>query len=180
MDESVAERSAGSTWRSYGWLVLVVAALGVLADQISKIWALRVLPDDGTVAGGLGPIRLRLLRNPGAAFSMGEGTTWIFTIVAVVVVLGVIYYVLRRPIRSPWFALLLGLIAAGAVGNLIDRLFQPPGFGVGHVIDFLDYSGFFVGNVADIWVVVGAIGLAIFLWSRGDPENSEKGEMHGG
>ena len=43
---------------------------------------------------------------------------------------------------------------------MIDRLIQPPGIGVGHVVDFINYNGFFVGNVADIWIVVGAIWLA--------------------
>ncbi len=168
--------SRGGAKRSYGWLLLVVSILAVVSDQLTKLWALRTLPETGAVAGGVGPIQFRLLRNPGAAFSMGEGTTWIFTIIAGLVVVGVGFYAWRSPIRSVWVSVLLGLVVGGAIGNLIDRIFQPPGFAVGHVVDFLDYAGFFVGNVADIWIVVGALGLAVYFLFQKSPQDQDQRE----
>ncbi|MDY5601358.1 MAG: signal peptidase II, partial [Schaalia hyovaginalis] len=95
----------------------------------------------------------------GAAFSLGASSTWIFTILALVII-GVLFYALVRA-HSMRLAASIGLLLGGAIGNLIDRLIQPPSFGQGHVIDFIDYAGFFVGNVADIWIVLGAAWLAI-------------------
>ncbi len=65
----------------------------------------------------------------------------------------------------PW-AVVLGLLLGGALGNLIDRLFRAPGPLRGHVVDFLDYYTFFVGNVADIAIVVAALGM-MWLTLRG-------------
>ena len=74
-------------------------------------------------------------RNPGAAFSIGTGSTWIFSIIAVAVLVFVVWY--ARRIRSMVWALVFGLVLGGLLGNLTDRLFRPPGFGVGEVVDFL-------------------------------------------
>ena len=102
---------------------------------------------------------LNLVRNPGAAFSFATGSTWIFTIVAVVIVT-VILRVSKQLAHRPW-AITLGLILGGAVGNLGDRLFRTPGFARGHVVDFINYGGQFVGNVADIAIVVAAGGVIV-------------------
>jgi signal peptidase II len=100
-------------------------------------------------------LQFRLVRNAGAAFSLGESLTWAFTILAAVVVVGVAL-VARRVTNRGW-AFALGLLVAGAAGNLSDRLFRQPGFGRGHVIDFIDYAGRFVGNVADIAIVAAMV-----------------------
>jgi signal peptidase II len=62
---------------------------------------------------------------------------------------------------SRGWAAALGLLLGGAVGNLVDRLAREPGFARGHVVDFIDYAGFFVGNVADIAVVTAAVLIAL-------------------
>src|SRR5699024_827920 len=111
-------------------------------------------------------LRFRLLYNPGAAFSIGTGITWLFTLIIAVVVVVIIRTSLRLGSRS--WALALGLLLGGAVGNLADRLFRQPGFPEGHVVDFIDYNGWFVGNVADIAIVL-AMGLIIILTVRGVP-----------
>ena len=68
--------------------------------------------------------------------------------------------------RTGWWAMGIGLILGGAIGNLIDRLFSPPGFGVGHVTDFLAYGNLFIGNLADVALGAGVIVLGLSLWTR--------------
>ncbi len=93
--------------------------------------------------------------NSGAALSIASGMTWVFTVAAV----GVSVVIIRVADRlgSRGWALALGLLLGGAVGNLVDRLVRPPGIGTGHVVDFLAYGGWFIGNVADIAIVVAAV-----------------------
>lgn len=146
----------------------LLTALGLLAagvlvvDQVTKILAVsRLAP--GEYLPLLGDLfGLMLVFNPGAAFSLASGSTWIFTIVAVVVAV-VIVRVSRR-IGSRGWAVALGALLGGNLGNLGDRLFREPGFGVGHVVDFLNYGGLFVGNVADIAIVLAAVGMAILAF----------------
>ncbi|MFJ9366283.1 signal peptidase II [Nocardia sp. NPDC101769] len=100
-------------------------------------------------------VRLTLVRNPGAAFSMATGMTWLLTLVAAAVVIGVIR--IGRTLRSlPW-AIGLGMVLGGALGNLIDRLFRAPGPLQGHVVDFMAVGWWPVFNVADSSIVCGAI-----------------------
>jgi signal peptidase II len=117
-------------------VLLVVIALGVLiVDQLAKWWVVTNLPYrvPREVVGNL--LIFEYDRNPGAAFSIGTGSTWIFSIVGVAVLIFVIWY--ARRIRSMVWALVFGLVLGGLMGNLSDRLFRPPGFGVGEVVDFL-------------------------------------------
>ena len=104
-------------------------------------------------------LELRLLYNPGAAFSLGTGFTWVFTIIAGVFVVAIAVVAWR--VRSPGWSIGLGLVLGGASTHLLDRLFRAPAFGRGHVVDFIDYAGLFVGNVADIAIVTGAVVLAV-------------------
>lgn len=140
-----------------------VAAITFVLDQLTKVWALGALVDGRTVdlVGDL--LRLRLLRNSGAAFSLGNSMTWLMTVVAVVVTVGIV--VLVRRVGSTWWAIALGMVFGGSLGNLVDRFFREPGPGRGHVVDFIDYLGLFVGNVADIGIVLGALG-AVWLSLR--------------
>lgn len=143
--------------RVAAFVALVLAA--VASDQATKMAALSGLSDGQTVPLLGDVLTLHLIRNSGAAFSLGANTTWIFTILAVVI-LAVLVWGFTK-VKSWQSVLAIGLLAGGAIGNLIDRLAQPPAFGVGHVIDFIDYFGAFVGNVADIWIVLGALWLAV-------------------
>lgn len=103
--------------------------------------------------------RLTLVRNPGAAFSMATGMTWVLTLIAAAVVIGVIR--IGRTLRSlPW-AIGLGMVLGGALGNLIDRLFRAPGPLQGHVVDFVAIGWWPVFNVADSSIVCGAILLVV-------------------
>ena len=159
--------SAPAPPRSRGRLVSRLAASAALVyviDQVSKGLAVRRLTpgDPVELVGSL--VQLRLIRNPGAAFSLATGMTWVLTLVAVVVVVVVIRS--SRRLGSRGWALALGLLLGGAVGNLTDRLVRAPGIGRGHVVDFIDYNGYFVGNVADIAIVTAAV-LVGLLGMRG-------------
>jgi signal peptidase II len=144
--------------------LLSIAAVVVLLDQLAKAWAVHALGDGGSidVLGSL--VQLRLFRNPGAAFSFATGTTWIFTIVATVV--SVVIIRTSRRLGSGWWALALGLLLGGAVGNLVDRLIREPAFGQGHVVDFIDLPHLFVFNLADAAITCAAV-LVALLGLRG-------------
>lgn len=136
-------------------VLLPVAIVVVLLDQVSKIWAERTLELGGAPQPFVGTlIQLRLIYNPGAALSLGAGMTWVLTLIS----LGVVIFiaVMAKKLSSQLWVITLGLLLGGALGNLIDRLFRAPGFPEGHVVDFLDY-GIFIGNVADIAIVGAAI-----------------------
>lgn len=148
--------------RTLAWTTLVVAILTVLADQATKIWALAALTPGEPINLIGAYLRLNLIRNPGAAFSIGNQATWLLTIVAVGVIV-VILSSMRRLGHRGW-AICLGLLLGGAVGNLIDRFFREPGVGRGHVIDMIDYGGLFIGNVADIAIVGAAGAIAVLAW----------------
>ena len=140
-------------------LVFLLAAAVVVVDQVTKVIATATLSED-VARPFLGDfITLQLVFNPGAAFSFASGMTWIFTVVAAVVVTVVVR--MSHRIDSGWWAVMLGLLLGGATGNLIDRLVREPGFGRGHVVDFLNYGGWFNGNLADIAIVAAAVGIAV-------------------
>lgn len=163
----------------------VSGTLTLLVDQATKVWALQGL-DDGRVIPLVGDLlSLRLVFNSGAAFSIGASMTWLMTLVALAVTLAILVVLPR--VRSRYWALALGLLLGGSVGNLIDRFFREPGPLRGHVIDFIDYGGLFVGNLADI-AIVAAAGVLLWLVFRGvgmdgsrdrqetGPETSDRGE----
>jgi signal peptidase II len=136
--------------------VVAVIAAGILAvDQLSKTWAVAALTGRGPVdvVGSL--LRFELVRNPGAAFNFATGMTWIFTVVAIAV--AVVIVRVSRKLGSVGWAVALGLLLGGALGNLSDRLLRAPGFGVGHVVDFLALPHWPVFNVADMSIDTAAV-----------------------
>ncbi len=145
-------------------LLAVVAVLAYVSDQVTKLIALEALAD-GRPRPFIGDvIRFQLIGNPGAALSIGAGNTWVMTVIAAGVLVAIVF--VAKDLGSRAWALALGLLLGSALGNLTDRFTRPPGGGEGHVVDFLDYNGLFIGNVADIWIVLAA-GLIILLALRG-------------
>jgi signal peptidase II len=145
-------------------LVLAVAAAVYVADVVSKIIVVAILPPRHLVDVVDGVLTLQLVRNSGAAFSLGTSMTVVFTLIAV----GVIIFILRtsRQLRSlPW-AVTLGLLLGGATGNLTDRLLRSPGLFRGDVVDWIQLPHWPVFNVADSAIVCGGL-LAVFLAARG-------------
>ncbi len=145
-------------------LFAAVFAGGYLLDQVTKALAVqRLVPGESTELLG-SFLRLTLVRNPGAAFSFGTGATWVLSIIAAVVSVAVIVY--ARRLGSTLWAIALGLLLTGALGNLTDRLLRAPGFARGHVVDFLQLPRWPIFNVADSAICVAAV-LIVVLAVRG-------------
>ncbi|GAA0901632.1 signal peptidase II [Pseudonocardia zijingensis] len=145
-------------------LLSAIAAAVLVLDVVTKVLAVAQLEDREPVEilGGL--VYLQLVRNPGAAFSLATGYTWVLTIVAIGVVV-VIVRVARR-LRSTGWAVALGLVLGGALGNLVDRLFRAPGPLHGHVVDVVsllapDGRVWPVFNLADSSIVSGGVLLVL-------------------
>jgi lipoprotein signal peptidase len=151
-------------------LLAAVALLVLATDVVTKLLVVATLADrEVELFGGL--VTLRESRNPGAAFGIAGGMTIVFTAVAVVVAL-VIARTARR-LRSRGWAVALGLVMGGALGNLVDRLFRDPGPLRGAVVDFIDLPYWPSFNVADSAIVCGGL-LALLLSSRGvEPGDTE-------
>lgn len=158
--------------------VWLAAVLVVALDLFTKQWALNSLQPGENISLWDDYLSLQLVTNPGAAFSLGEGHTWVLTIVAIAVTVGIVWF--ARQASKPWAVALAGIALGGAVGNLIDRLFREPGFGRGHVVDMINYNGYFVGNVADIAIVgAAAVFMVLSLFARqlllpGEPGATEE------
>lgn len=129
---------------------------GFALDWATKEWALAALDPASPVPVIPGQLYLRLIRNPGAAFSMGESLTVVLTCLAIAALTFLLVWMAPR-VRHPGWAVATGLLLAGVSGNLFDRLTREPGAFHGHVIDFLQVPWFAVFNVADIWITFAAI-----------------------
>jgi signal peptidase II len=144
-------------------LLVTVAAVILAVDVVTKVLAVRLLTPGQPVSIVGDTVTWTLVRNSGAAFSMATGYTWILTLIATAVVVGIFW--MGRRLASPWWAIGLGMILGGALGNLVDRFFRWPGPLQGHVVDFLSVGWWPVFNVADASVVGGAallVGLSLF------------------
>ncbi|MFC9931827.1 signal peptidase II [Streptomyces sp. NPDC127190] len=133
--------------------LLVAAALTYAVDLGSKLVAVSRWEGREPVALAGRVVTLQVFRNAGAAFSSGQAFTVVFTAISVAVVL-VITRVARRLHSFPW-AVALGLLLGGALGNLTDRIFRAPGVFRGHVVDFISVEHFAVFNLADSAIVCG-------------------------
>ena len=133
-------------------------------DLITKLIVVHALSNRPPIRLLGGFLTLQLLRNSGAAFSIGTSMTIVFTAIAAAVII----YILRaaRKLRSlPW-AITLGLLLGGATGNLADRIFRSPGLFRGDVVDWIELPHWPVFNLADSAIVCGGV-LAVLLALRG-------------
>ena len=163
VEESLSGREIRkSSPRALG-VALAVAALGLILDQVTKMLAIAQLTPGSRVPLIADVLSLLLVRNPGAAFSIGSGAAWVFTVIGALAAAVMIGVAVR--LRGIRWGIALGLILGGAVGNLADRLLKPPSFGQGHVTDFIAYGDLFIGNIADILVVSGVLLCLIFVVS---------------
>jgi signal peptidase II len=141
--------SAKSRLVMYGLTVFWIGA-----DQITKLWAETELTLGVYVPVVGDYLGWRLVYNPGAAFGIAADFTWVLTIIAALAVIGLGWFSTR--VTHPLWLVGTSALLGGAVSHLGDRLLREPGFAFGHIVDFIDYAGFFVGNVADIALVGGA------------------------
>lgn len=152
--------------RSLLALTLGLAAFWIIVDQATKFWAETTLTGQPRIPLIGDWFGLILVYNPGAAFGIGTGFIWILTVIAGVAAVGLAVLAFR--VNSTLWALVVGSMLGGAVSHFFDRLLRGEELGSGKIIDFLDYGGFFVGNIADIALVGAAIG-AVLLSMLGRP-----------
>jgi len=133
------------------------------ADQFVKYLTIENLPLQKVVPVLGEFLQLYYVRNPGAAFSLGSEVTWIFTIALGVVACVIVWKAFG--LRSRLWAVVLGLLLGGVLGNLSDRLFLEPGVPVGHVVDMISMPWMMpaIFNVADIFIVTGMISVALLV-----------------
>ncbi|WP_343968472.1 MULTISPECIES: signal peptidase II [Kribbella] len=154
--------SAGSSPSRSPRLIGLFAAVGLLVlglDQLTKVLALHHLTpgEPVNVIGSL--LKFNLIRNPGAAFSLGSNLTPVISAIQIIVAVGVVY--LSRKLGSIGWAVAFGLLFGGAIGNITDRVFREPSPFHGHVVDFLQTPHWAIFNVADMAVTSAAILLVI-------------------
>lgn len=146
----------------------IVATLGAVflvcyaLDQITKILAVQRLDPQNPPSFLGGWLSLRLIRNPGAAFSMGSAFTEVLSVLAIIALLFCAIYLAPRASKISQGAV-LGMAMAGIAGNLTDRLLRAPGPLRGHVIDFFAVPNFAIFNVADIFLTSSAA--LVIIWS---------------
>ncbi|MEN9643957.1 MAG: signal peptidase [Actinomycetota bacterium] len=141
-------------------VTLVVAAVVLLVDQLTKHWAVTHLDPD-VPQHVIWTLQWNLSFNSGMAFSKGQGLGPIIGLVAIIVVVVIVLSV--RTNASRMVAVAAGLVMGGALGNLADRIFRGDGWLHGAVVDFIDFQWFPIFNVADICVNVG--GAIFIIWS---------------
>ena len=139
---------------------LLISAVIVLLDQVSKAWALRDLAD-GRIIHVIWTMQFNLTFNRGMAFSRGTGIGPIIGVIGLVVV-ALLLLSLRRA-DNALTRVATGLIIGGAVGNILDRLFRGSGWMRGAVIDFIDFQWWPVFNVADMAIMIGAATMMVAM-----------------
>lgn len=171
--EALSEGPAGATGsgrtRRIG-VLLAVASIAYLLDLVSKAIVVAELEHHAPieVIGTL--LQFEAVRNAGAAFGMGQALTVVFTAIAVTVIV-VIARIARKLYSAPW-AIALGLLLGGALGNLTDRIFRSPGVFRGAVVDFIAPAHFAVFNLADTAIVCGGVLIVILSFRGLDPDGT--------
>ncbi|MEI7029780.1 signal peptidase II [Streptomyces pratensis] len=166
-----AEAAVGAGRGERKILMLVgVAVVAYLLDLVSKMIVVAKLEHQPPIDVIGDWLQFRAIRNAGAAFGFGEAFTVIFTIIAAGVIV-VIVRLARKLYSLPW-AVALGLLLGGALGNLTDRLFRAPGVFEGAVVDFIAPKHFAVFNLADSAIVCGGILIVILSFKGLDPDGT--------
>jgi len=143
-------------------LGIIILILGIVLDRISKIWALNTLASGKDIVIIKNLFSLSYLENRGAAFGIFQNRLIFLSLITVIVILGVAYFIVKYKPTSKLLKISLSLIISGAIGNLIDRIYYK------FVVDFImlhykDVYFFPTFNVADTLVVIGTILLAIYI-----------------
>ena len=141
-------------------LFLGVAVFVMFFDQLTKILAVANLQPFESVPFIFDLVRLNLVFNDSAAFSLGGSATWVFTLLSSLATLALLWF--GPKFRTTGWLILIGMALGGVVGNLIDRLFRNPGFPNGHVVDFIQVPfNFPIFNIADSAITIAASIIAI-------------------
>jgi signal peptidase II len=140
------------------WAAVIAAAVAL--DQYTKYLAVAMLKPIGSYPLWQDVFHLTYVENTGAAFGILRDRRWIFMVLSAVAVVAIIVYLIVKSSQTPIFAgIALSLIAAGGIGNMIDRI------KVGYVVDFFDFTliDFAVFNVADSCVTVGSVLMILYM-----------------
>ncbi len=143
-------------------LLPIIAVIGlILLDQGTKFWALESLKPIHNMTLMEGFMDLTFVENRGVAFGMFSGQRWFILLLTGIIAVGLVWFYVTLPQKKEYrpVRVSLVLVLAGAIGNIIDRMFR------GYVVDFFEFTFFEwpVFNVADIYVVVGVILLALMI-----------------
>lgn len=159
---AIAEPRTPRPGRRLPALAFALGAGGFLADLAAKTAALALLDPahPPVLLGGL--LTLQLVRNPGAAFSLGENFTVVLACIALIAFVFVAGWLIPR-VRHVGWAVAEGFLLAGVTGNLADRLFREPGPFHGHVVDFIQLPSFAIFNVADMFITAAAVLIVWFV-----------------
>lgn len=151
-------------------LPAIIISIIVIVDQISKILAQKFLCGAAQLDFIPRILGLTYVRNEGAAFGMLSNHRWVFMVFSTVAIGFMIYFLLKSNIKHPLFVVSISMLIGGGIGNMIDRIFR------GYVIDFFKFLfvKFAVFNVADCFVTVGAVLLAIYLIFMYDDNSKSK------
>ncbi|WP_336318418.1 signal peptidase II [Streptomyces lavendofoliae] len=170
LDDEAAAPAEPPRGRRRVMALFVVAMLAYLLDLGTKMLVVARLEHHEPIQVIGDWLRFVAVRNPGAAFGMGEAFTVIFTCIAAAVIV-VIIRLARKLYSLPW-AIALGLLLGGALGNLTDRIFRSPGVFEGAVVDFIAPAHFAVFNLADSAIVCGGFLIVILSFRGLDPDGS--------
>lgn len=148
-------------------MTAIIVVLGIIVDRLSKSWALSILRDGNSIEIIKNFFTLEYLENRGAAFGVLQGKIIFLTVITIVVLIAIVYYIAKTKPKSKILRISLAFIISGAIGNLYDRIVH------GCVIDFimLHYKNVYyfpTFNVADMLVVVGTVMLAIYVLKEGE------------
>ncbi|MHB1405244.1 MAG: signal peptidase II [Desulfitobacteriaceae bacterium] len=150
------------------WLTMI-AVWGI--DRLLKVWVQGQFIPNESIAVIPKIFHLTFVLNPGAAFGLFAGRTWIFIVTAVIVLIAVVIAQFRISREEKLIRLALGMIGGGALGNLYDRV------AIGRVVDYLDFQVWsYVFNFADSMIVIG-VGLLLIEFYR--QERASKGKCEG-
>lgn len=166
------------SFRQYSWWIAFVPMIvAFIVDLWSKESVLKNMIEGQRIEVLEGFLSWHFIRNPGAAFSIGTDFTWLFTVIQSVGLLVVLYLVFFRARSLPWL-IVLGFLGGGIAGNLFDRLFREPGFGVGHVIDFVSVKNFAIFNLADSFIVCSIVFMVLLILLGKSIDGTEPGEQN--
>ena len=151
--------------------LLLTALVIILIDVATKIWAVSKLENQPEISVLGEFLKFSFVRNPGAAFSIGTGITWVFTLIAIAVSIAILW--ISKSVMNRAWAIALGGLLGGAVGNLIDRIFRSPEPFQGHVVDFISVPNYPMFNISDSAVVISAIAMVILSFRGVDYQSDD-------
>lgn len=147
-----------------------VSALIVLLDRITKNIVSGTMRLSESVSVIKGVFNITYVKNTGASFGIMSGARWFFVVLTVALIAAIIFYSVKNRMSDKLFLLSASFVIGGGIGNLIDRILT------GAVVDFFDFCliNFAVFNVADCFIVVGVILMAIYFIKEDIKEKAER------